>query len=90
VARDHAGRDRPAGGLGVVLRDQGEDELADIGEKGSAVLEEYAKALGNCPNELPIGQAQEKVIRQVLARMRVRFCPREGQRKKDLHEKGRK
>ena len=49
VAQDNSGGQGPTGGLGVVLRDQGEDEFAEFGEQRTVVFEENSQALRDSP-----------------------------------------
>lgn len=62
----HTGDQGPASGFGVILGDQGIDQLPDRGEQRAVELEEASQGLGNCPYELSMRQPEEQVIGQVL------------------------
>ncbi len=67
VAGDHGATQRPAGGLAEEAREDVEKQPANNGEELPVVTKEHTQDLGDCPDELSMGQAQQQVLAEVLA-----------------------
>jgi len=49
-----------------VAREDIKEQPADVGKQLPIMAKEDAKYLGNCPDELAVGQAQKEVLAEVL------------------------
>ena len=66
MSGDHGGADAPARGQSEVAREDVKEQPADVGKQLPIMAKEDAKHLGNCPDELSVGQAQKEVLAEVL------------------------
>jgi hypothetical protein len=64
---DHGGVDAPARGLGEVAREDVKEQPANVAKQLPIMAKEDAKHLGNRPDELSVGQAEQQILAEVLS-----------------------
>ena len=58
--------DAPARGLGEVTREDVKEQPADVGKQLPIMAKEDAQHLGNRPDELSVGKAEQQILTEVL------------------------